>query len=242
MNRDRPPRGDENGHQPGDVPPNGQLDHGETDMSGAAERADDLLDVIGDAIVEARSQDAELPDWGARAVGRYLASFVQKSCSSALNHFAATARADYEQLAQELADLWAAGMPDLSEGVQQMINYLGTYFIARQASANRPAGPSYRDETLAAIDEEGPAFAAILLLPDVNEDNARELFHETYYDSFGSLDETAERIAQEHEVWQLLDDAGLAHVASPDPTLLLAIARGRWDIVPYNGRFYLFEK
>lgn len=234
------PLGDEPDKRPKDIPEAERLGPGEIDLTGAVQQNEDLRDVINDAIIETRDE-TELPDWGARTVARYLANNHQpRDFSSALHRFAATDHADFDSMAAELAELWNGELP---EDVSGWIDRLGTYIVARtRAGYGTVPELAYRPETRAAIEEFGPAYAAFLRLPDVTESNARDLFHESYYDSFDSLDEIAQHVADTHEVWQLLEDASLSHLASPDPKLLLALARQRWDIVAHDGRFYLFDK
>lgn len=207
----------------------------EIDLTGSVEQPEALIDVIHDAIVEA-GQDKEVPDWGARVMARYLANILGDP-GSALHHFAVTERADHQRLREELARLWQDHADtDFTSGV---INCLGTYLIATQRPDDRPPG----SETVQGlIAKHGAPFEAFLQLPDVTEQTAESDYLESYYGSFASVEALVQHVAESHDVWQLLEDASLTHLASPDPELLLKLARQRWDIVSRDGRIHLFDK
>lgn len=223
---------------PDDQPEHEKLYAGEIDLTGSIEQTQDLLDVIGDAITEA-GKDGEVPEWGARVIARYLADLLDEP-GSALHHFAVTGRTILDRLGDELRVLWDD--PERVDLTSDLINRLGTFLIAARRQRAEQRLLTISDELRAAVAEHGPAFEAFLQLPDVTEANALAGFHESYYASFPTLDAIADHVAQSHEVYELLEDASLSHLASPDPRLLLKLARQRWDIVPHNLRFYLFEK
>lgn len=206
---------------------------------------DGLTAIIGEAIAEA-GPDGEVPDWGARAMARYLATILGEP-GSALNDFAGTAQIDYRRLDAELATLWQEHAE--TELTSEVINRLGTYLIAARRGTGQSLPPQPngsqpgRSETLQRlIAEHGPAFEAFLKLPDVTEETAASSFFESYYGSFAALDAVVQHLIDDLDLWQQLEDAGLAHLASPDPDRLLYLARQRWDIIAHHGHFYLFEK
>ncbi|MTD46709.1 hypothetical protein GKE82_21050 [Conexibacter sp. W3-3-2] len=219
-------------------PEHDQLDESEIDLTGVVEQTESLMDVIGDALIEA-GDDGEVPEWGARAMARLLANLLGES-GSALHHFAVTGQGTFEQIGQDLDVLWED--PDRTEVTSEVINRLATYLITVERKAHQERAGNFSETTRALIAEHGPAFEAFLQLPDVTENNALHGFHEVYYRSFDSLEAVAQDVAESHEVYQLLEEASLSHVASPDQRLLLKLARQRWDIVPHNKRLYLFEK
>ena len=219
-------------------PEHDQLDESEIDLTGVVEQTESLMDVIGDALIEA-GDDGEVPEWGARAMARLLANLLGES-GSALHHFAVTGQGTFEQIGRDLDILWEDR--DRDDVTSELINRLATYLITLERKAHQERAGNFSETTRALIAEHGPAFEAFLQLPDVTEDNALHGFHEAYYRSFDSLEAVAQDVAESHEVYQLLEDASLSHVASPDQRLLLKLARQRWDIVPHNKRLYLFEK
>ena len=227
--------GDSNNDRP--QPEHERLPDYEIDLTGVVAQNESRTMAIGDAIVKA-GPGGEVPEWGARVMARYLANRLAEP-ASALHHFAVTGRADYEGIGNELAMLWEAPRDDL---VTEVINRLGTYFIATYRTAQQEAEASYSDETRALIEQLGPPFVAFLTLPDVTEANASETFHESYFGSFASLEEIAQHVGETHEVWRLLDDASLSHLASPDLRLLIKLAQERWDSVHHEDHYYLFEK
>lgn len=232
-------------------PPQEQLEPGEIDLTGVIGQPSDLGDVIFDAITEAKLAGGEVPEWGARAMARLLANH-QASRSSALHQFAATGQANLEQMSTEISDLWDDS--PLPATVAESINWLGTYLlgIARAAreqldSPQRPeTRPDIRPDMAAGIAEHGPAFAAFLRLPDIETDitlgEALRLFAEVSAGSYDSLDDLVVDVAETLGLDQLLDEALLSHIASVDPAKVLVMARENWDIVAFNGRFYLFVK
>lgn len=203
----------------------------EIDLTGSVNQPDGLMDVIGDAIIEA-GDDGEVPDWGARVMARYLAN-IMGGTNSALHHFAVTTRADYDRMGDELSQLWEQYADD--DLVGEIINRLGTYLIAAvraMGESTQPEGPQTPDSAL----------QAFLQLPDVSDETAASDFHESYYGSFRTIEAVVQHVGATHDVWELLEEAGLSHLASPDRGLLLKLARQRWDIVQHDGRFHLFEK
>ena len=223
---------------PDEQPEHDKLDASEIDLTGTVEQTDSRMDVIGDAITEA-GDDGEVPEWGARAMARYLANLLAEP-GSALHHFAVTGRGTFEPIGKDLDVLWED--PDRNEVTSEVINRLATYLIAEDRKAHQRRAANFTEETRAQIAQHGPAYEAFLQLPDVTESNAPLAFHEAYYGSFSTLDAIANHVAESHEVYQLLEDASLSHLASPDRRLLLKLARQRWDIVPFKKHLYLFEK
>ena len=219
-------------------PPEERLAPGEIDLTGAIPQISDLIDVIGDAIVEA-GPDGEVPEWGARAIARLLAN-MQQAASTAMHQFAVTGRADLEQLGLELSDVWRT--PNLPPLVNEAINRLGTYLldIARKERVSTEA--AYSDGTQALIAEHGPAYAAFLRLPDITEENAPDLFLDACAGHYASLDELIEDIVTSLELRQLLEEASLDYFADIDPAKVLSMARETYDIVHYGKRYYCFYK
>jgi len=236
-----PGDGDGDGPHRDDMPPAEMMQPGDIDLTGAIEMREDLVDVIRDSILEANASDTgELPEWGARTVARYLASYLQGAAPTALHQLAATNHVDYEALYKELSDLYPIAPPI---NVRGWIDRLGTYLIARQRAGEAEATQQhYRPETQAVIKDLGAPYAAFLKLPDVTEDTDLHVFHASYFQSFATHDEIAQHVGETHEVWRLLDDASLSHLASPDPALLMKLARTAYDIVHHNGRYFLFYK
>lgn len=139
---------------------NPDLEAGDIDLSGATDQPDDLRDVIGDAIVEARKASGEVPEWGARAIARALANLQRAHPYevSALNQFAATGTGDAEQITVEAMHFYTE--PDATPEVMEWINYLGTYLIHFPPEQAR--GPealtqvsAYLDESFRQADEAG---------------------------------------------------------------------------------------
>lgn len=219
-------------------PPEERLAPGEIDLTGVVAQVSDLIDVIGDAIVEA-GPDGEVPEWGARTIARLLAN-MQESASTAMHQFAVTGRADLEQLGLELSDLWRT--PNLPPLANEAINRLGTYLldIARKERAASEYG--YSDATKTRIAEHGPTYAAFLRLPDITEDNAPGIFFDAQAGSYASLDALINDVVETLELRQLLEEASLDHFADIDPAKVLRMARETYDIVRYDGRYYCFYK
>ena len=226
------------GTGPEDQPEHDKLDASEIDLTGTVEQTESLMDVIGDALTEA-GDDGEVPEWGARAMARYLANLLGEP-GTALHHFAVTGRGTFEQIGQDLDVLWED--PDRTDVTSELVNRLATFLIAEERRLHQKRAESFSEATRALIAEHGPAYEAFLQLPDITEENAPLGFHEVYYGAFATLDAVAEHVAESHEVYQLLEDASLSHLASPDRRLLLKLARQRWDIVPFKKHLYLFEK
>jgi hypothetical protein len=232
-----------NGPEQPDNLPERQPDHErlpdyEIDLTGAIDQTDALIDVIGDAIVEA-GETGEVPEWGARAMARYLAN-LQREGMTALHHFAVTGRVDFDRISVELADLWRQqGLPHLTV---ETINRLGTYLIAEHRKAEQAAAPHYLPATIERIQELGPAYAAFLQLPDVTEATDVAAFHDAFVCSYDSLDALVEDTVETLELRQLLEEAVLDHIASVDPAKVLRMARECWDVVHHDGRYYLFDK
>lgn len=224
---------DPTGSQP-ERPEHERMPDDEIDLTGAVEQPASLIDVIGDAVVEA-GEGGEVPDWGARVMARYLANIIG-GADSGLHHFAVTANGDHDKMLDELGELWEQYSGD--EFVGEIINRLGTYLIATERDARGSKSPAVAEEP----DDASLARQAFLELPDVTTETSDADFQESYYRSFPSLEAVAQHVAGSHEVWELLEATGLSHVASPDARLLLSLAHQRWDIVGHQGRFYLFEK
>ena len=103
-----------------------RMPRSEIDMTGVIRQDDALIDVIGDAIGEAKSDGDEVPEWGARTLARALANERDDPFNGALHHFAVTGRADSEAMAAELAELYER---TTYEEIREWINWLGTYVI-----------------------------------------------------------------------------------------------------------------
>ena len=143
---------------------------------------DSLVEVIRDAITEA-GQDGEVPEWGARAMARFLAN-VQDAGPTALHQFAVTGRIDTDRIAQELTELWRSG--DMTRLQVEAIDRLGSYLIDVAHRERKAMEENYSEATRALIVERGPAYAAFLYLPDVTEQSAPDLFYEASAGSFDS--------------------------------------------------------
>lgn len=212
------------------------LEPGEIDLTGATRQDANLADVIGDAIYEAQQRDEEVPDWGARAIARYLANH-QGSFASALHQFAATGDADLQRAASELAELWTDRT--LPVRARDWINWLGTYLVRLiNDGPEVDASPAIR----AAVAGHGAAFVAFLRLPDVTEDNAIELFQNCYVGVYASLEDMAEDVRDTLGTEALEELGALDSEGALDRAQLLRLTRDVWDIVEIAGRYYLFEK
>ncbi|MGY0386405.1 hypothetical protein ACWZJV_05480 [Nocardioides sp. WG-D5] len=223
-------------------PPAERLNPGEVDFTGANETYPALRVTIEDAIATAQEYGGEVSHIGARAISRYLADYEGPHRAPALHHFAVTASANFEQMSDELARVFSDR--SISVEMYEWANWLGTY-ILRQAEKLRgptPTVETYSEDIQEAIRELGSAFAAFLRLPDVTEENARDLFH----DAFAmSLDDPSQLIADTIETLELdqaLDESEVGYFASIDPSKVLNLVRETYDIVAYQGRFYLFNK
>lgn len=213
-----------------------RLEEGEIDLTGATRQDEALADVIGDAIHEAEQQGEEVPEWGARAIARYLAN-QQDSLTSALHTFAATGQGDLQAAIAELATLWTGEL--LSQPARGWLNWLGTYLVRRiNDTPTHDASPEIR----AAIAEHGHAFVAFLRLPDVTEANAVELFANAYVGSYASIDDLAADVRNTLGDDALREVGALDAAGHTDSVHLLGMARDVWDIVEWQGRYYLFEK
>lgn len=216
-------------------PPAERLDEGEIDLTGATRQDEDLADVIGDAIHEATQAESEVPDWGARAIARYLAN-RQGSFSSAVHQFAATGNADLRRVGDEIVALWNA--PETTDRTREWINWLGTY-VVRQINYAPPEDAT--PEIRAAVAEHGQAFLAFLRLPDVTQANAVDLFAGAYVGSYPSVRALVADLVDTLGV-ETLADIGAVDEGRIDPTVALRRAREVWDIVELGGRYYLFNK
>lgn len=223
-----------------DQPDREQVPDNELDLTGSVDQPGTLIDVIFKAISAADAAD-QIPEWGACTMARYLANLLPDA-TSALHHFAVTGRPDHRILRRELADLREASESRFT-GI--VISWLASYLQAqyrKQAIETR-----YPEHLKALITERGPAFGAFLTLADVvpdaiTEADARERFDNVHYTSFTTVDEIIADVVDGLDVQRRIDAAGLTDVASPDPVRLMKLANQRWDIVPYEGRYYLFEK
>lgn len=222
-------------NEPNRGPEREQLPDYEIDLTGSVEQPAGLLDVIGDAIVEA-GDEGEVPDWGARVMARYLANIIGGT-DSGLHHFAVTSQGDHDKMFDELAELWEQYSDDKLVG--EIINRLGTYLVA---AGWKPQATQATGTPETPREDEDRAHEAFLQLPDVTEETDSGAFHEAYYRSFASLEAVAEHIAEDNDARELLRAWGLPQGVTTDSRHLLALARQRWDIVQLKGRFYLFEK
>lgn len=215
------------GHVPNDRPEQERLEPGEIDLTGAARQDNDLRDVIGDAIVEAQAHNGEVPEWGARVIARYLAN-RQHTPSSALDQFARSGRADKQVIGYELHQIW--NDPNADPQGKEWTNWLGTYLINAPDDPEKIIGTDRPDHIKRAVERQGPAFAALLTLPDVTYDNALHLFDNAYLGSY----DTREAIVDDTINTLGLEDA--------DETEVLQMAQEAFDIVAYVGRYYVFAK
>lgn len=211
-------------------------DH-EIDLTGSVEQTDSLVDVIGDAIVEA-GPDGEVPEWGARAIARLLAN-THDTEPSALHHFAATGQVLDLRIVEELST--HLDRPTLTRFEHEIIGRLGTYLLAMARRERQVAETRYSEATRALIAERGPAYAAFLQLRDISEENAPDLFFEAHAGSFDDLDDVIDRVIDDLGLEEHLLDAPV-DCLSIDRIKVLRLARERWDIVPYSGHYYIFEK
>ena len=220
-----------------DQPDHDRLPDYEIDLTGVVEQTESLMMVIGDAFVEA-GDSGITPDWGARVMARYLAN-LQAEPNSALHHFAVTGRIDREALERELDNLRRKPAQVFDA---EVIRHLGMYLIAQLATQPAQENPDPSHAAAELVRKHGPAMAAFLTLADVDVSTAESTFGQCYYGSFAALREIADEVADGLEVWRLIEEASLGHLVSPDPDLLLQLAKERWDIVNRKGIYYLFEK
>jgi hypothetical protein len=103
-----------------------RMPRSEIDMTGVIRQEDALVDVIGDAIWDAKADGGEVPEWGARTLARALANERDDPMSGALHHFAVTGRVDRDAMTHELAELYQR---TTYEEIREWINWLGTYVI-----------------------------------------------------------------------------------------------------------------
>lgn len=225
-------------HNPDDQPEHERLQPGEIDWTGVVNQPDDLLDLIGDAMIEAQATGGEVPDWGARAMARHLANYQQAS-HSALHQFAVMGEADADRVALELAELWKA--PKLPRDISTCIDWLGTYLIAQNRKLHN-ASERYSETTRGRIAELGPAYAAFLQLPDVTEDTDLATFHESYAGMYPSIEALIESVVETLDLAKELGESGVDHFTRIDPAKVFRMARETYDIVPLHGRYYCFWK
>ncbi|MEP9385219.1 hypothetical protein [Nocardioides sp. KR10-350] len=225
-------------------PPAERLNPGELDFTGATPTYRALRETVEEAIEAAKRHGGEISNIGARAIARYLADYLGDQ-GTALHHFAVTANADFGPMSDELARVFSDR--SLSVEAAEWANWLGTYIVRRAEELRGPSPANsitgqYRQETLDAIRELGPAFAAFLRLPDITEDNARDLFHESYVTSFADPSQLIADTIESLDLEQALADSDVDYFASIDPAKVLRLAREAYDVVAYQGRFYLFNK
>lgn len=112
-----------------------RLEPGEIDLTGVVHQPDDLIDVISDALVEARAAGGEVPEWGARAIARALANSLPDLVAPALHTFAAVGNIR-ESIGAELAVIYAS--PHCPPQMREWIDYLGTWLVNHETSDARP--------------------------------------------------------------------------------------------------------
>jgi hypothetical protein len=118
-------------HNPDDREPNipeeERLWPGEIDLTGVVDQAEELADVIGDALAEAEASGGEVPEWGARTLARALANRLEDPHSGALHHFAVTGRANKDAISRELVGIYQS--TDDQE-IREWVDRLGTYVVS----------------------------------------------------------------------------------------------------------------
>lgn len=226
-------------HDPDRGPEIERLQPGEIDLTGMTPQDGDLLDVIGDALIEAQGSGGEVPEWGARALARYLAN-RHEGPPGALHHFAVTGRIDATAMFEELADLWAVS--ERPRNIEASVNWLGTWLLAEQRRQRAAAESSYSETTQALIAEHGNAYAAFLTLPDVTEATAPQTFHEAFICSYDHIDQVVADAVEGLDLERELEESRIDHFASIDPAKVLRMTREAFDLVYYKGRWYRFDK
>ncbi|KXP06898.1 hypothetical protein [Tsukamurella tyrosinosolvens] len=228
-----------NPEQHPDQPDRERIPDNELDLTGVIDQPDLLHEVIYRAIASTDPRD-EVPAWGARAMARYLANLLPDRDASALHTFAATGAAAYDRLRHEIRHLRSEAESGDTIGIAM---WLGSYLRSAEVDDRRETEASYPVELRRSINELGPAFAAFLLLPDVpSTQDARDLFQNAYFATYDSLDAIAVQVVEDLDLAKTLAESGVAGIASLDIRKVLELALMRWDIVPYEGKYYLFEK
>lgn len=228
--------------EPSDQPEREQIPAYEIDLTGVVRQTNSLTEVIIDAIVEA-GDDGEVPEWGARAIARYLAN-LQEDRTTALHHFAVTGRIDIEAMGTELAELWR--VHSRREFTADAINRLGTYLIAAHHAEREQREASYSPELQALIAEHGAAFRAYLTLPDVSASaplaDLRVSFHEHYATAYDSPEDLVAEVVTSLGLDRQLAESDVDHFAGIDPVKVLRLAYETYTVVPMGGRYYCFWK
>jgi hypothetical protein len=98
------------------------------------------------------------------------------------------------------------------------------------------------------IETYGDAFRAFLWLPDTDPRSADLLasFREFYVGSFASMNELIDELTEVRQ-WQAAIDElaaglGFTGLVFLDRERIAALAHDAWDIVPIDGRLYVFNK
>ncbi|MEI2713621.1 MAG: hypothetical protein V9G04_10100 [Nocardioides sp.] len=226
--------------EPPERPEHERVPDYEIDLTGVVEQPASLIGVIQDAIVEA-GPNGEVPEWGARAMARFLANMLSIK-TSALHHYAVTGRIDLDPMLVELHLIWR--FDGRSDFVTEAINRLGTYLLVAQRISER-VDPDYPEQIKAALVEHGAPFEAFLQLPDIDPTNAEETlvaYEGSWAGSYWSIEAVLEDVAETLGLQQRLEGAGIEHFASVDPTKVMRLARDTYDIVEHDGRYFCFFK
>lgn len=107
---------------------------------------------------------------------------------------------------------------------------------------DKTVSPPYRPETLAQIEKHGAAFAACLLLPGVTEDQAEEVFGNTYAYSYKTVGELIDATIKAFDLRNPFEDVGVATTVNVDPNKILELVFQTFDAVRYDGQLHCFWK
>lgn len=215
----------------------------------------ELSDVIDDAFAQAEASGGELPEWGARAIAQSLAD-QQNEPTPALRAFAESGEGDLEEISREAIPIY--NQAGSSPSVKRQIDYLLTFLLDRGRPAATPAptgtGTSetadepHSAQAAEGIYQHGDAFRAFLELKDVDEDDPSLLdnFREFYVGGFASFDALMSGLTDidlwKREIDALAEELGIPGYVMLDMAALETHTLETWDIVPYNGAFYAFDK
>lgn len=114
--------------------------------------------------------------------------------------------------------------------------------VILELESAEPTTSRYRPDTMARIKEHGPAFAACLLLPDVNEDDAPEVFRNSYAHSYKTIGELIDATLEAFDLRSPFDDVGIATGVNVNANAILRLVFETFDAVRYDGQLHCFWK
>jgi len=211
--------------------------------------------IIREAFAEAEDSGGELPEWGARAIAQSLVD-QQDEPTPALRDFAESGEGDLEAISREAMPIY--NQAGCSPWVKRQIDYLLTFLLDRgrpaATAAPKDTGTSeIAEEHLSVqaaegIYQHGDAFRAFLELKDVDEDdpNLLDNFREFYIGRFTTFDQLMSSLTDldmwTREINAVAEELGIPGYVMLDMAALETHTLETWDIVTYNGAFYVFDK